>query len=146
MFPVFGFRTAPNGTWSVGTGGGGGGAYCLGGMVFISRDSCGGKVPDIGVRMGDEMLMPLIPFFLGDRSADKIEEAREWVFSFSDEPPKFRWAGLFFSFFEETDDLSDMDGRWLLAMLLPLLPTSGAGGPSRTMPLALASSCSMTYL
>jgi hypothetical protein len=57
---------------------------------------------------GDEMLMPFIAFFLGDRSAERNEEVLDWVFS-SREAERLSVAGLLLSFFEgdDTEDFRD---------------------------------------
>jgi hypothetical protein len=98
--PLFLPGAAPKESWSVGIGGGGGGAYWRGGMFVISCGvCCRGNVPDWGVRIGDEMLIPLTDFFFGDRSAernDDVLDCRSSLVAF-----RFKLAGLDLSFLEE---------------------------------------------
>jgi hypothetical protein len=54
---------------------------------------------------GDEMLMPFICFFFGDRSAERNEEVLDWLFS-SREAERLSVAGLLLSFFDG-DDVED---------------------------------------
>jgi hypothetical protein len=77
-------------------------------MALISRDSCCGNVPDMGVMMGDEMLMPLAAFFFGERSEEKRDEVFDWDLS-SLAAVKFKLVGLDLPFFDKRPlDLSDV--------------------------------------
>jgi hypothetical protein len=95
VLPVL--RRWKDGCRSVGTGGGGTGAYWRGGMAFISSPSpYRGKVPDMGVMIGDEMLTAFMFFFRGDlRIEDRIDDPRDCDFS---SLSRLRPMGLFFSF------------------------------------------------
>jgi hypothetical protein len=106
-------------------------------MALISRDSCWGKVPDMGVMMGDEMLIPLASFLLGERREEKRAEVFDFDFS-SLAAAKLRPAGLDLLFFDKRPlDLSDAVDSWGLG---------ATTGDSRMIPFCFASSCSMTYL
>jgi hypothetical protein len=59
--------------------------------------------------MGDEMFMPFIDFFFGDRRAERSEEVLDRLFS-SREALRSRLAGLVLSFFDG-DDAADRRDR-----------------------------------
>jgi hypothetical protein len=119
------------GNWSVGTGGGAGGAYWRGGIAFISAPSCRWKVPDMGVRMGDEMLTPFMFFFRGDLRMERMDDVRDCFFSSS---PRFRFAGLFFPFFRMPCDVWDAGDAGVVVCDWG----DGSGGPSYSLPSSLA--------
>ncbi len=79
-------------------------------MALSSWPPWAGKVPDMGVRMGDEMLMPCTFFLRGERRADRMAEARDWVFS-SLALVRLRLDGLFFSRLVSVDVELFSDGR-----------------------------------
>jgi len=106
-------------------------------LAISSLSCCGGKVPDIGVMIGDEMFIPCIFFLRGDMMEDKIEEALDSFFS---SLLRFKLIGLFFSLFVRVD-VEPMDGG-----------AAGLGcwfaiwGGSNLTPASLAASCSITNL
>jgi hypothetical protein len=91
----------------------------------------------MGVRMGDEILMPPAPilFLRGDLRKENIDEPRDCVFS---SRFRLRLVGLFLSFFRAP-------GFTGLAFSV-LEDGEVSGGPWYSRPSALACSCSITYL
>lgn len=106
-------------------------------MAFISWSSCRGKVPDMGVMMGDEMLIPAAPilFLRGDLRKENMDELRDCALS---SRARFRLVGLFLSFLRPP----------AFAGIAPTVLDDGEaiGGPWYSRPSALACSCSITYL
>lgn len=109
-------------------------------MAFISSPSCRGNVPDIGVMIGDEILIPfMLFFFLGDMMDEKIEEALDSVFS-GPCRSRSRFAGLFLPFFRMLClGWTGVGGSFEAGEM-------AEGGLSNVIPACLASSCSITYL
>ena len=108
--------------------------------MFISSPSCRGNVPDIGVMMGDEMLIPfMLFFFLGDMIDEKIEEALDSVFSGSCRS-RSKFAGLFLLFFRM------LCFGWTGVGSSLETGEMAEGGLSNVIPACFAASCSITYL
>ena len=101
-----------------------------------------GKVPDMGVMMGEEMLTPFI-FLLGDLRAENSAEALDWRFSSGPVWPRLRCAGLAFSFLMVEGVEGPEEEFEALGLAAPPV---GMGMGGNSTPLSLASSCSMTYL
>src|SRR3569833_1077779 len=114
-------------------------------MAFISwASSWRGKVPDMGVMMGDEMLMPWGAFFRRGEKTDRMDEARDCVFS---SRFRLRLVGLFFSRRGVVGVWTAVAVVWAVVALIcdgrRGCGLSGCGCPSVT-PASLAASCSIT--
>lgn len=106
--------------------------------MFSSCSSWRGKVPDIGVKMGEEITIPepWTLFFLGDLRKLRSDELRD---SFLVSCARLRLEGLFLSLLV----LPGVGGMVLTDLVDGEV---SIGGGSYALPSALALSCSITCL
>jgi hypothetical protein len=91
--------------------------------------------------MGEDILMPLMPFRLGDLRDEIIEEVRECDFAFGSSNVRFDGRGFSIFFWGEPTRCGAVEGTGAGARC-----KSAGGGISLTAtPALFASSCSMTW-